>query len=201
MNKIIEEKNRTSDLAGEEMQVIRSANLNQTDARSANEGEDTTRHSPHDPPGEKAHTTLILVNGVEHRVKKGAVGYEDIVTLAAVDPSKHYDVTFENGPRGSETGKLVPNGPHTHIGNEEVFTVVEHTIKTLIIVNGTQREVDGDTISFEQVVKLAFGEATGTFTVVYEFGPRGEEHGSMEPGQIVHIKDREVFDVSNTYKS
>ena len=162
----------------------------------------STVNSPHDPPGEKAHTTSIIVNGVVCSVKKGAVGYEDIVAIAGVDPTKTYDITFDHGPRGSEKGMLVPHGPHTHIGDGEVFTVVEHVVKTLIIVNGSPKEVVGDTISFEQVVMLAFGETTSAcYTVVYEFGPEGVEHGAMEPGQVVKIKDKEVFDVSNTYKS
>ena len=169
---------------------------------SGDNGISLTANSPHDPPGEKAHMTSIIVNGVEYRVKKGAVGYEDIVAIAGVDPTKTYDITFDHGPRGSEKGMLVPHGPHTHIGDGEVFTVMEHVVKTLIIVNGSPKEVVGDTISFEQVVKLAFGETTSAcYTVVYEFGPEGAEHGAMEPGQVVKIKDKEVFDVSNTYKS
>ena len=200
MNKIIEQTRNESSVDEAKPQP-RVFDLNTVGKVAAHEGVDTTAHSPHDPPGENAHTTLIFVNGVEHQVKKGAVGYEDIIALAGVDPARQYDVTFEKGPRGSEKGTLLPKGPHTHIGDGEVFSVVERAVKTSIIVNGIPKEVVGDTISFEQVVKLAFGEAPGTFTVIYEYGPKGEECGSMEPGQIVHIKDKEVFDVSNTYKS
>jgi len=200
MTKLID-TNGNAGSANEKKQQPLAAGSDRVGKVAAHEGVDTTAHSPHDPPGDKAHTTTILVNGVEHKVKKGAVGYEDVVALAGVDPSKLYDVTFEKGPRGSEKGTLRPGGPHTHVGDGEVFTVVEHVVKTVIVVNGTPKEVVGDTISFEQVVKLAFGDEPGTFTVVYEFGPKGEESGSMEPGQVVHIKDKEVFDVSNTYKS
>ncbi len=198
MNRLISTNGNVSS-ANEEKQSRRNDPI-PTGAIPESEGTDTTAYSPHDPPGEKAHMTTILVNGVEHRVKKGAVGYIDIIALANVDPTKRYRVTFEHGPRGSETGVLVPNGPHTHIGDGEIFTVVEMKIR--IIVNGSPKEVVGDTVSFEQIVQLAFGEMTGTcYTVVYEFGPKGEEHGSMEPGQVVHIQNEEVFDVSNTYKS
>ena len=200
MTKLIN-TNGNASYANENNQQLLSAGPDKVGKVAAHEGVDTTAHSPHDPPGEKAHTTTILVNGVECKVKKGAVGYEDVIALADVDPLKLYDVAFEKGPRGSETGTLRPGGPHTHVGDGEVFTVVEHVVKTVIIVNGTLKEVLGDTISFEQIVKLAFGDETGTFTVVYEFGPKGEESGSMEPGQVVHIKDKEVFDVTNTIKS
>ena len=200
MTKLIN-KNGNASSANETKQQLLAAGPDKVGKVAAHEGVDSTAHSPHDPPGEKVHTTTILVNGVECKVKKGSVGYEDVVALADVDPSKLYDVAFEKGPRGSEKGTLRPGGPHTHVGDGEVFTVSERVVKTVIIVNGTPKEVVGDTILFEQVVKLAFGDEKGTFTVVYEFGPKGEESGSMEPGQFVRIKDKEVFDVSNTYKS
>ena len=201
MNNIIETKHENESSTNAVTLQVQLPGLNQALDTSTHEGVNITANSPHDPPGVRAHMTSIIVNGVEHRVKKGAVGYEDIVALAGVDPGKCYNVTFENGPRGSEKGTLVPNGPHTHVGNGEVFIVAERVVNITIIVNGVRKEVNGDTISFEQVVKLAFDDAQGTFTVVYEFGPKGNEHGSMEPGQVVHIKDMEVFDVSNTYKS
>ena len=200
MTKIIEQTGNESSVNATKQQP-KEVDLNTVGKVTAHKGVDTTAHSPHDPPGKNAHTTLIFVNGIAHQVKKGAVGYEDVIALAGVDPVKQYDVTFEKRPRGSEKGTLLPKGPHTHIGDGEVFSVVERAVKTSIIVNGIPKEVDGDTISFEEVVKLAFGDAAGTFTVIYEYGPKGEESGSMEPGQIVHIKDKEVFDVSNTYKS
>ena len=201
MNKNINATYENKSSINETTQQTRLDDLNQTNAISAHEEVNITAHAPHDSSGEHAHMTSIFVNGVEHHVKKGAVGYEDIVSIAGVDPSKRYNITFENGPRGSEKGILVPNGPHTHIGTGEVFIVKERIMRITIIVTGSPKEVDGDMISFEQVVKLAFGDAPGTFTVVYEFGPEGDEHGSMEPGQVVRIKNQEVFDVSNTYKS
>ena len=203
MNKIINTTNETASIQDAQNEQGAMAVSNVAESMAGNGGNGNS-HSPHDPPGDHApNMTIIIINGIEHSVKQGAVGYEEVVTLAGLDPTtKVYDVSFEKGPRGSESGTLLPGKSKTHIQDGELFTVVEHKKVTTIIVNGIPKKVEGDTISFEEVVKLAFEPRAGVcYTVVYEFGPRGEEHGSMDPGQVVHIKDGEVFDVSDTHQS
>jgi hypothetical protein len=72
-----------------------------------------------------------------------------------------------------------------------------------IIVNGRPREVIGKTVSYEEIVKLAFpGEPTNQdvdFTVAYA-NPHGKD-GTLVAGQEVHVKSRMVFNVTKTNRA
>jgi hypothetical protein len=77
--------------------------------------------------------------------------------------------------------------------------------KTTIIVNATPHEVRGGSISFEQVVNLAYNNAPPSgpnvvITVTYSRGEHGHE-GSMLPGDTVKLKEKMIFDVTATDRS
>lgn len=81
-----------------------------------------------------------------------------------------------------------------------------HPPEITIIVNGRKKVVNDDTLTFEQVIKLAFdpppyGENT-LFTVTYRKGgnPRKSE-GTLVAGDNVKIKNGSIFDVSATNRS
>jgi len=106
---------------------------------------------------------------------------------------------------GDREDSEVDNGPesvplerdeHFHSGKPKVYK---------IIVNGRQKEVSTKTLSFDQVVALAFNQvpsgANVQFTVTYRKGPSKNPHGSMTEGESVHIKDGMIFDVTETNKS
>ncbi|MDX9786851.1 MAG: multiubiquitin domain-containing protein [Desulfobacterales bacterium] len=74
---------------------------------------------------------------------------------------------------------------------------------TTIIVNGRQREVTGKTISYSQVVQLAFpndqADANIDYTVAYA-NPHGKD-GTLVNGQEVHVKEGMIFNVTKTNRS
>lgn len=78
--------------------------------------------------------------------------------------------------------------------NQKVFS---------IIVNGRPREVSEHKLSYLQVVQLAYpGEQPSdrvVFTVTFS-NPHGKD-GSMVEGDVVVIKDEEIFNVRKTDKS
>lgn len=80
-----------------------------------------------------------------------------------------------------------------------------HSKKVAIIVNGRQKTVDENVLTFEQVVALAFPTPpTGeniVFTVTFRKA-RGERHeGILHPGEDVKIKEGTTFNVRYTDKS
>ncbi len=85
---------------------------------------------------------------------------------------------------------------HFHSGMPKVYK---------IIVNGRQKEVSTKTLTFDQVVALAFNPVPSgpnvQFTVTYRKGPRKNHEGSMTEGETVRIKDGMIFDVTETNKS
>lgn len=78
-----------------------------------------------------------------------------------------------------------------------------HDRTTTIIVNTREKQVEGNEVSYAEIVALAFTTIpTGPnieITVVYRDGPVPD--GSLQPGETVRIKKDMVFDVTATDKS
>ncbi len=77
--------------------------------------------------------------------------------------------------------------------------------KVTIIVNARPREWRGRTISFEQVLPLAFNpvrtEPFILYTVMYSRGPKANREGELVAGGSVLVKNRMVFLVTETDRS
>jgi hypothetical protein len=75
--------------------------------------------------------------------------------------------------------------------------------RVTVIVNGQRREVEGEQLSYEQVVRLAFPnvDPNTAYTVTYDKGPKENREGSMDAGDKVRIQNGMVFNVSATSKS
>lgn len=93
---------------------------------------------------------------------------------------------------GPDSGR--PNEGASHEGQDHKVTV---------IVNGQRRTVEGDQLSYEQVVRLAFPnvDPNTAYTVTYDKGPKENREGSMDAGDRVRIQNGMVFNVSATSKS
>jgi hypothetical protein len=76
----------------------------------------------------------------------------------------------------------------------------QHDNEFNIIVNGRPKKVPGPTISFEQVVALAFNPVppNAFFTVTWSHGNQG---GSLTAGNSVPVQNGMKFDVTETGKS
>jgi hypothetical protein len=106
---------------------------------------------------------------------------------------------------GDQEDPEVDNGPEVvHLKQDEHFHSGRPKVYK-IIVNGRQKEVSTKTLTFDQVVALAFNPVPSgpnvQFTVTYRKGPRKNREGSMTEGETVRIKDGMIFDVTETNKS
>lgn len=81
---------------------------------------------------------------------------------------------------------------------------VENHLVT-IIVNGREKSWNEKTISFEQVVRLAFENYvendTTIYTVTYKRGHGEKPEGSMVKGDVITVKDKMIFNVTATDRS
>lgn len=79
----------------------------------------------------------------------------------------------------------------------------EKTFK--ILVNGRQRDVTTDVLSFDDVVRLAYGEVPKDdsllFTVLYHHADQRPSDGELVAGDSVKIKNNTSFDVTKTIRS
>jgi len=71
-----------------------------------------------------------------------------------------------------------------------------------IIINGRPRKWEGSTISYEEVVELAFPgqppDASRIYTVTYK---KGAEQGTLVSGQSLSVKPGTIFNVTATNRS
>jgi hypothetical protein len=87
----------------------------------------------------------------------------------------------------------------------EHFFSKEKDAMKILIVNGREKPWVEKTITFQQVVILAFGNyddnPNKVYTVTYDKGPRQNKEGSMVKGEMVHTKNKMIFNVTATDKS
>ena len=81
----------------------------------------------------------------------------------------------------------------------------EHSKEIRIVVNGRPKVVSGPTISFIDIVSLAFENPATTgntvYTVTYKKGPEHKPEGTMVDGDTVKVKSGMIFNVTATDKS
>ena len=77
--------------------------------------------------------------------------------------------------------------------------------KVTIIVNGREKTVVGKTLTFDQLVQLAFeNPPTGQFicfTITYRRGHGNKPEGILTEGESVRVKEGMIFNVTATDKS
>jgi hypothetical protein len=107
--------------------------------------------------------------------------------------------------RGDREDVPIPNGQepvhlkedeHFHSGPPKTFT---------IYVNGQKKVVTTKTVTFAEIVTLAYPTPpTGDnilYTISYEDGPPANPQGSLKEGGAVNIKNGMIFNVTATDKS
>ena len=113
----------------------------------------------------------------------------------------HQELFKEIG--GDREDELIPNdGTHVHLKQDQHFYSQRDFV---IIVNGQKKTVTTKTVTFDEIVKLAFptppSGANILYTVSYEDGPKVNPQGSLKEGGTVKVKDGMIFNVTATDKS
>lgn len=122
--------------------------------------------------------------------------------FAGVDPDG-FDVWLE--VRGQKADMVIADKETAGLDDPGIERFYTAEISLTIIVNGRQRTVNKRSLSFIELVKIAFPDtqpAPNTiFTVVFKNGPDENPQGSLVDGQIVALKDRMIINVTKTDKS
>ncbi len=106
---------------------------------------------------------------------------------------------------GDKEDQPVENGHETvHLKEDEHFHSGPPKTYT-IYVNGQKEEVTSKTLTFAEIVALAYPTPpTGfniLYTVSYEDGPHANPQGSLKEGESVKVKNGMIFNVTATDKS
>jgi hypothetical protein len=141
--------------------------------------------------GKKYEWQQEYITGAEIR-KLGSIPAEDEIFLAIKKP-------WEDEP--------IPDDKQVNLARPEIehFYSKDKDYKITLIVNGRAKNWTEKTITFEQVVVLAFGtydpNPDKVYTVTYDNGPHENDEGSMVRGEKVYVKNKMIFNVTATDKS
>ena len=103
--------------------------------------------------------------------------------------------------------ELISDDTRVNLARPEIehFVSKEKPVKVIVVVNGREKSWTEKTISFEQLVILAFGSYDNNpnkvYTVTYDKGPNENRAGSMVVGDKVFVKNKMIFNVTATDKS
>lgn len=131
------------------------------------------------------------ITGAEIR-KLGNIAAEDEIYLAIKKP-------WEDEP--------VPDDKQVNLARPEIehFYSKDRNFKVALIVNGRPKAWNEKTITFEQLIVLAFGtydpNPNKVYTVTYDRGPHENPEGSMVKGEKLFVKEKMIFNATATDKS
>lgn len=151
---------------------------------------------------EHRHHVRIHIDQKPHESPNPTTG-EALYKLGEVQPGLEL---FREVKGDREDPALDNDAEAIHLREDEHFHSgpAQHREFT-IIVNGQKKVVTTRTLTFDQIVKLAFPTPPPgndiLYTVSYEDGPPRNRQGSLVEGQSVKIKDWMIFNVSATDKS
>lgn len=144
----------------------------------------------------------LTIDGLPFTWYKQYINESDIRALGKVDPQ---DDIYLKVARPFED-ELIEQGTRVDLARpgREDFVAKPKPINSLI-VNAQVKSWTQLTITFEQVVTLAFGsysdDAQKAYTVAFSKGPKSKPKGIMVKGDLVEVKNDMKFDVSATDKS
>lgn len=158
--------------------------------------------SERQPTSEEKREVRIHIDEKMYESRNPTTG-DALYRLGHVQPG--YDLFRE--VKGDREDAVVENDAEPiHLREDEHFhSEAAQPRKFTIIVNGQKKVVTTKTVTFDEIVKLAFpappAGANILYTVSYEDGPRLNPQGSLKEGQTVKVKNGMIFNVTATDKS
>lgn len=145
----------------------------------------------------------LIINGTPYEWAKQYITGHQIKALANIPADSEIFLSIQ-GPWEDEK---VENETAVDLARPgiEHFYSKDLPVHLTIIVNGREKSWTKRTISFQEVVLLAFGtysDADRTcYTVTYKGGPRENPKGTMVFGDTVFVQNKMIFNVTATDKS
>lgn len=147
----------------------------------------------------------IQIDETTHAVMGPLIDGARILELAGKEQTTHFVTQILI----AEDDIVIGPGDQVDIskpGRERFTTVVKEAEECHITVNTRSKQWDARTISFEQVVALAFDTSgddptTTAYTVSFRCGHSSDPDGSMVAGGSVTVRCGMIFDVDRTDRS
>ncbi|MCB9065468.1 MAG: multiubiquitin domain-containing protein [Chitinophagales bacterium] len=157
----------------------------------------------HEGENGNSHTLQLIIDGVKYSWPHQYITGKEIRTLAGIADDKIIYLVIKK-PWEDE---LITDDVRVDLARPSIehFVSKPKDHRVHILVNGRKKEWEKATISFWEVVKLAFPEVIENgrtaYTVTYDKGPKENSKGTMTKGDVVYVKNEMVFNVTATDKS
>ena len=161
---------------------------------------DLTRLGIEEIYSKKREKYRYALNDVLYISSKPEISEPELRKIGKIPPDEQLYLKIEGPNRVLKVGEIIDIAP---FGIEEFYS--ETTKAIIVIVNGREKSVGGKSLSYDEVVRLAFEtpveNGQTVYTVIYTKGPDQNPEGSMVKGDIVNIKNKMIFNVTATTKS
>lgn len=145
----------------------------------------------------------IKIDNEEFEVHSCFMTPKEIMSLAGINPDRFFII--EHRPNGLEVTYKDDTEHKIAITKKSCFVSCKLEEIQCIIVNAREKSWNEDTISFEDIVKLQYGEVSNNLSVIYTInykrGVSSKPEGSMVRGESISVKNKMIFNVSQTNKS
>jgi len=148
---------------------------------------------------------LVKVNGKPYEVEECFMDPIEIMSIAGINSERNYlkeirkgdiEVTYED-----DVDHKIAITKHSCF----VSCEIEEPIECVIVNSKEPKDWSKETISFEEVVILAYGKVSTDPNVIYTInyinGVPSKPEGSMLKGDIISVKNKMIFNVTETNKS
>lgn len=144
-----------------------------------------------------------LAFSVDDRVEETIVGRQTRDSLLALVGLTGDHIVLLRDYESPVDREIGPDDAIEFTDGPVFITRAKHVATTTIVVNMEKKTVPGDTLTYAQVVSLAFDppQPDTIYTVIYKNGPRAKPEGRMVAGDTVKIVCEEIFNVTPTGKS
>lgn len=145
----------------------------------------------------------IKVDNKQYEVENCFMTPLEIMQLAGINPDLFY---LKEIRKGNVEVSYKDDVEHkVAITKTSCFVSCEREEIKCVIVNAREKAWNKDTISFDEVVILAYGEVSTNpnvmYTMDYKRGVPSMPEGSMVKGKEIYVKNKMIFNVTPTNKS
>ena len=145
----------------------------------------------------------IKVDNKQYEVEECFMTPLEIMDLAGINPDRFY---LKEIRKGNVEVSYKDDVEHKiAITKKSSFVSCEREEIKCVIVNAREKAWSNEKISFDDVVKLAYGEVSTNpnviYTINYKRGVPSKPEGSMVKGEVIYVKNKMIFNVTQTNRS
>lgn len=145
----------------------------------------------------------IKVDNKQYEVEQCFMTPLEIMQLAGINPDRFY---LKEIRKGNVEVSYKDDVEHKiAITKTSCFLSCEREEIKCVIVNAREKAWSNEKISFDDVVKLAYGSVSTNpnviYTINYKRGVPSKSEGSMVKGEVIYVKNKMIFNVTQTNRS